>query len=63
MLLSGNVPREFRDYVRLLRHIGFDAEWKRIDANVPRDNPHAMKYYEYLRAVHQKAPSVVKAEC
>ncbi|HEY1288734.1 MAG TPA: hypothetical protein VGF58_10455 [Burkholderiales bacterium] len=54
MLVAGNVPREFRDYVRLLRKVGFEDFWPRIESEVPRDNKYVMRYFAYLRAIHER---------
>ena len=62
MLLAGNVPREYREYARLLRRLGFDEWWTRIEDNVSRKNPHVMRYYRYLRAIHERSPTVVRRE-
>jgi hypothetical protein len=49
MLLAGMVPREFREYWKLLRDIGEAEDWSRLDAEIPRDNPYEMRYYDRLR--------------
>ena len=48
MLIAGNTPREYREYAKLLRRIGFRELWPRLDAGVPRGNRHAMRYYRYF---------------
>jgi hypothetical protein len=53
MLLAGNVPHEFKQYARLLRKIGVGELWPVIEAKVARDNPHVMRWYEYLRQAGQ----------
>jgi len=50
MLLAGMVPREFREYCKLLRNIGVAEYWDQLNAGIPRDNPYAMRYYNLLRA-------------
>lgn len=60
MLIAGNVPREFREYVRLLRRVGFDDMWPRLEAGVPRSNRYVMRHFGYLRAIHERLPAVVK---
>ena len=62
MLAAGNVPREYREYARLLRRIGFDDWWQRIEQQTPRSNRHAMRYYRYFRSIHERSPSVVPRE-
>lgn len=62
MLAAGNVPREYREYARLLRRIGFDDWWARIEEKAPRNNRYAMRYYRYFRGIHERSPSVVPRE-
>jgi hypothetical protein len=63
MLLAGNTPREYREYARLLRKIGFGDLWQRLAAEVPRHNKYAMRYFSYFLSVHERAPAVVANEC
>ncbi len=49
MLLSGDVPHEYQQYAKLLRHMGLGSWWPIIEHGVKRDNPYVMRYYEYLR--------------
>ncbi|WP_223266754.1 hypothetical protein [Luteimonas gilva] len=60
MLIAGNVPREFREYAKLLRKIGFADYWHKIQAEAPASNKYAMRYVGYLRAVHARSSSVVR---
>jgi len=48
MILSGNVPHEFREYKRLLRKIGLGALWPTLDNGIDRENKYVMRYYDYL---------------
>jgi hypothetical protein len=59
MLVSGNVPREYREYARLLRKIGFEDWWPRLEEQVPKANPYAMRYFNYFRLVHERSSAVV----
>jgi hypothetical protein len=59
MLVEGNVPREYREYAKLLRKIGFDNWWPRLIEQVPKDNPHSMRYFNYFLLVHEHSPAVV----
>jgi hypothetical protein len=59
MLVEGNVPREYREYARLLRKIGFDKWWPRLSEQVPKENRHAMRYFIYFRLVHERSAAVV----
>jgi hypothetical protein len=49
MLVSGVIPHEMREYVKLLRKVGVGEHWPRLDREIPRDNPYAMRYYKTLR--------------
>jgi len=58
MLVNGSIPREFREYAKLLRHVGITSWWPMVEQQIDRNNPYAMRYYEYLRqsclkALHQ----------
>jgi hypothetical protein len=48
MLLSGQVPHEWHEYKRLLRHIGLGSLWPALENGVDRENKHVMRYYQYL---------------
>jgi hypothetical protein len=50
MLAAGIVPYEMREYVKLLRTVGVGDFWPLLENSVPRDNPHAMRFYRSLRA-------------
>ncbi len=58
MLHAGNTPREYREYVKLLRKIGFSELWPNIEASAPRNNKYAMRYFNLLRAIHECSSSV-----
>jgi hypothetical protein len=60
MLVAGNVPREYREYARLHRKIGFDKWWPRLCEQVPKGNPYAMRYFNYFRLVHERSAAVVR---
>lgn len=60
MLLAGNVPREYREYARLLRRVGFENLWPRIEADVPRQNKYVMRYFTYFEMIHQRSPAVMR---
>jgi hypothetical protein len=49
LLLAGTIRREFREYAKLLRHIGLGHWWPELERRVDRKNPYAMRYFEYLR--------------
>jgi hypothetical protein len=50
MLALGIIPHEMREYAKLLRTIGVGEHWSRLERDVPRDNPYAMRFYKSLRA-------------
>jgi hypothetical protein len=56
MLLAGIVPREFREYSKLLRRVGIGSWWPIIEENIPRRNPYVMHYFNYLRAHQPTTP-------
>lgn len=60
MLLEGNVPREYREYARLLRRVGFEKWWPRLSGQVPKENPYVMRYFSYFRLVHERSAAVVR---
>ncbi len=49
MLASGIIPHEMREYAKLLRRIGVGEHWPRMEREIPRDNPYAMRFYRSLR--------------
>ena len=50
MLIEGKVPREYREYAKLLRKIGIDRDsWQIIERHFPQDNIYTMKYYCYFK--------------
>ncbi len=60
MLIAGQVPHEFQQYARLLRHIGLGDWWPTIEKEVNRHNPYVMRYYEYLKTYALTAPKTSK---
>jgi len=49
-LVSGIIPREMREYAKLLRTVGVGEHWPRLERDIPRDNPYAMRFYKSLRS-------------
>ncbi len=49
LLVAGTFRREFHQYAKLLRHIGLGNWWPEVERRVDRENPYAMRYFEYLR--------------
>lgn len=48
MLVAGIIPHEFREYVKLLKRVGFGAYREQIEAEIRRENPYAMRFYRSL---------------
>ena len=48
MLVAGHVPREFREYAKLLRKIGVGERWSSVRERLDHSNPHVMRFYDYL---------------
>ena len=49
MLLAGQVPHEFKEYVKLLRKVGVGERWPDIEKGIDRRNRYVMRHYEYLK--------------
>jgi hypothetical protein len=49
MLIGGHIPREFREYAKLLRKIGVGRWWSGLDERVDRSNRFVMRYYNYFK--------------
>jgi hypothetical protein len=49
MLIAGHVPREFRQYARLVRKVGIGDWWVRTQPQVNLENPHVRRYYLYFQ--------------
>jgi len=60
MLLAGNVPREYREYARLLRKVGVEKVWPRIEAGASRQDRYVMRYFRYFELIHQRSPAVFR---
>lgn len=48
MLLHGNMCREYREYAKLLKHIGLAEHKAEIEKLADTSNPYAAKYVRYL---------------
>jgi hypothetical protein len=59
MLAAGNTPREFKEYARLLRKVGFEELWPRMAASAPAGNKYAMRYFAYFRAIQERSAAVI----
>jgi hypothetical protein len=51
LFLAGQIPHEFREYAKLLRHVGLGKWWPAIKQHSVLTNPYVKRYYEYFRAV------------
>lgn len=49
MLLSGNVPHEYKQYAKLLKKVGVGNYWNEIEQRINKSNGYVMKYYKYLK--------------
>jgi hypothetical protein len=48
MLIASKIPREFKEYSKLLRRVGCGSWWPIIEEGVDRENPYVLRYYRYL---------------
>lgn len=62
MLAGGNTPREFKEYARLLRKVGFEEIWPQMAAAAPVGNKYAMRYFRYFRAIQERPSNEVIAK-
>ena len=62
MLVANNTPQEFREYIRLLRRIGFEDIWPRISGASGGYNRYTSRYFAYLRQVRERSPAVCRPE-
>jgi hypothetical protein len=51
MLVAGHVPREFREYAKLLRKIGVGERWDSVRERLDHANPYVMRFFDYLNRV------------
>ena len=49
MLVAEHVPREYREYAKLLRKVGLGDWWPFIEEQANRNNPYVMRYYNYFQ--------------
>jgi hypothetical protein len=55
MLLDGQVPHEYQEYARLLRHIGLGPEERKL-ASADCSNPYVKRYVRYFKEHASDAP-------
>jgi hypothetical protein len=48
MLLSENVPHEYKEYAKLLKKIGLGSYREEVEERVNRSNQYVMRYFQYL---------------
>ena len=48
MLVANQVPREYREYAKLLRRIGLGDGWPDARSRVDEANPYVMRYVNYF---------------
>ena len=48
MMLRAQVPHEWHEYKRLLRHVGLGSLWPVLEEGIDRENEYVMRYYDYL---------------
>jgi hypothetical protein len=49
MLIAEHVPREYREYAKLLRKVGLGSWWSYLEERTNHDNPYVMRYYRYFQ--------------
>ncbi len=58
LLIAGQVPHEFREYAKLLRHVGLAECWPVMLRDANLDNPFVKRFVEYFRACAERERSV-----
>ena len=54
MLVAEHVPREYREYAKLLRKVGMGDWWSFIENGANRNNPYVMRYFDYFQQYVRK---------
>ena len=65
LLVKGNVPREYREYAKLLRSLGLGPYWEQLDEINPK-NQHVRKWIRYFRqhaGAEPKSSEVGEVDC
>ena len=52
MLLTGNVPHEYKEYAKLLKKVGLENYRDKLEESINRSNQYVMKYFNYLIDVY-----------
>ena len=50
LLIAGQILHEFREYAKLLRHVGLAEFWPLMQRDAKLDNPFVKRFFEYFRA-------------
>jgi hypothetical protein len=50
MLVAGQVPHEFKQYAKLVRHVGLGTSWERAKTQIDQANPYVLRYVRYFEA-------------
>lgn len=50
LLIAGQILHEFREYAKLLRHVGLAECWPLMQRDAKLDNPFVKRFFEYFRA-------------
>jgi hypothetical protein len=54
LLVAGQIPHEFREYAKLLRHVGLADCWLQMKSETKLDNPFVKRFFEYFRACAER---------
>ena len=54
LLIAGQIPHEFREYAKLLRHVGLAECWSIMQRDAKLDNPFVRRFVEYFRACAER---------
>jgi len=55
MLIDGNLPKEFKEYAKLLRKVGLGNWWAAIKEKADFDDPYVLRWYEYFKHHQEEA--------
>jgi hypothetical protein len=57
LLIAGQIPHEYREYAKLLRHVGLAESWRQMEREAKLDNPFVKRFFEYFRACAERESS------
>jgi hypothetical protein len=49
MLVAGHIPREYKEYARLVRKFGVGSWLAKAESNLDLTKPYIRRYYDYFR--------------